>query len=135
MVFMQSIFEAYAKANKKASKSKKHKKCDNDSSDSSDSEWETGYGDTGFSVDKRLKIDKPLGTVYLSTEPCLIKVIDTAPSENMRADDIVIKTAKTGKVIAGVAVISIYCKKDEFCGALITQMRSLLAQRQKVPSF
>jgi hypothetical protein len=50
----------------------------------------------GFSVEKRLKIDKPLGTVYLSTEPHLIKVTNTAPSKNMRADEITIETAKLG---------------------------------------
>jgi hypothetical protein len=49
----------------------------------------------GFSVDKHLKIDKPLGTVYSSTEPHLIKVAATAPSETTRADEIAIKTAKT----------------------------------------
>jgi hypothetical protein len=38
MAFMQSMFEAYAKSQKKAGKSKKHKKRNNDSSDSSDSE-------------------------------------------------------------------------------------------------
>ncbi len=38
MAFMQSMFEAYAKCQKKASKSKKRKKHDYDSSDSSDSE-------------------------------------------------------------------------------------------------
>jgi hypothetical protein len=38
MAFMQSMFEAYVKSQKKAGKSKKHKKCDYDSSDSSDSE-------------------------------------------------------------------------------------------------
>ncbi len=38
MTFMQSMFEAYVKSQKKAGKSKKHKKCDYDSSDSSDSE-------------------------------------------------------------------------------------------------
>ncbi len=38
MAFMQSMFEAYVKSQKKASKSKKRKKCDYDSSDSSDSE-------------------------------------------------------------------------------------------------
>jgi hypothetical protein len=38
MAFMQTMFEAYAKSQKKAGKSKKHKKRDNDSSDSSDSE-------------------------------------------------------------------------------------------------
>jgi hypothetical protein len=38
MAFMQSMFEAYVKIQKKAGKSKKRKKCDYDSSDSSDSE-------------------------------------------------------------------------------------------------
>ncbi len=38
IAFMQSMFEAYVKSQKKASKSKKRKKCDYDSSDSSDSE-------------------------------------------------------------------------------------------------
>jgi hypothetical protein len=38
MAFMQSMFEAYVKSQKRASKSKKRKKCDYDSSDSSDSE-------------------------------------------------------------------------------------------------
>jgi hypothetical protein len=38
MAFMQSMFEAYAKSQKKAGKSKKRKKCDYDFSDSSDSE-------------------------------------------------------------------------------------------------
>jgi hypothetical protein len=38
MAFMQSMFEAYVKSQKKAGKSKKHKKHDYDSSDSSNSE-------------------------------------------------------------------------------------------------
>jgi hypothetical protein len=38
MAFMQSMFEAYVKSQKKAGKSKKRKKCDYDSSDSSNSE-------------------------------------------------------------------------------------------------
>jgi hypothetical protein len=38
MAFMQSMFEAHVKSQKKAGKSKKHKKCDYDSSDSSNSE-------------------------------------------------------------------------------------------------
>jgi hypothetical protein len=38
MAFMQTMFEAYAKSQKKADKSKKSKKCDYDSSDCSDSE-------------------------------------------------------------------------------------------------
>jgi hypothetical protein len=38
MAFMQSLFEAYVKSQKKAGKSKKCKKLDSDSSDSSNSE-------------------------------------------------------------------------------------------------
>jgi hypothetical protein len=57
-----------------------------------------------FSVDKHLEIDKPLGSVYLSTEARPIKVVNTAPSSNMRADEIEIETAKTGNVTAVVAV-------------------------------
>jgi hypothetical protein len=38
MAFIQSMFEAYAKSQKKAGKSKKCKKCNYDSSDSSNSE-------------------------------------------------------------------------------------------------
>ncbi len=38
MAFMQSMFKAYAKSQKKAGKSKKRKKRDYDSSDSSNSE-------------------------------------------------------------------------------------------------
>jgi hypothetical protein len=81
VAFMQSMFEAYVKSHKKASKSKKCKKHDYDSSDTSDSEYETGYGNTEFSVDKGLKLDEPLGTIYLSTEPHPIKVANTAHSE------------------------------------------------------
>jgi hypothetical protein len=111
MAFMQSMFEAYVKIQKKASKSKKRKKRDYDSSDSSDREEETGYGDTELYVDKRLKIDKPLEPIYLSHKPRLIKVVNTALSETMKADEIASKTAKTGKVTVVVAVISIFKKK------------------------
>jgi hypothetical protein len=65
----------------------------------------------GFSVDLHLKIDKPLGTVYLSTEPRPIKVTATASSETMRADEIATQTTKTGKVTAVVAVMGIFSKK------------------------
>jgi hypothetical protein len=67
MAFMQTMFEAYAKA-KKASKSKKCKKHAYDSSSSFDSEWETGCNDTDFSVDKHLESDAPIGTIFVSTD-------------------------------------------------------------------
>jgi hypothetical protein len=38
MAFMQTMFEAYEKANKKAGKSRKHKRRDNDFSDNSNSQ-------------------------------------------------------------------------------------------------
>ncbi len=71
----------------------------------------------------------------MSTEPCLIKVANTAPSETARADEIAIETAKTAKVTVGVAVMSIFSEKNASCGALITEMRSLLAKRRKVTIF
>jgi hypothetical protein len=65
----------------------------------------------GFSVDKHLKIDEPLGTIYSSHKPQPIKVADTALSDTTKADEIAIKTAKTGKVTAVVVVMSIFSKK------------------------
>ncbi len=108
---MQSMFKAYVKSQKKTGKSKKRKKHDDDSSDSSDSEQGTRYGNTGFSVDKRPKIDEPLVTIYSSHKPRPIKVPNTALSEITKADEIAIQTAKTGKVTAVVAVMSIFSKK------------------------
>ncbi len=43
-----------------------------DPSDSSDNELENRYNNMCFSVDKHIKIDKPLGSVYLSTGAGLI---------------------------------------------------------------
>jgi hypothetical protein len=62
-------------------------------------------------VDKRLKIDEPLGTIYSSRKPRPIKVVDTALSETTKADQITIETAKTGKVTAVVAAMSIVSRK------------------------
>jgi hypothetical protein len=109
--FFQSMFKAYAKSQKKAGKSKKRQKRDYDSSDSSDSESETGYGNTELSVDKRLKIDKPLEPIYMSHKPRLIKVLNTALSKATKADEIAKVTAETGKVTAVVAVMSIFKRK------------------------
>ncbi len=105
------MFEAYVKSQKKASKSKKCKKRDYDSSDCSDSKYKPGYGDMELNVDKHLKIDKPLEPIYSSHMPHLIKVIDTALSETMKADEVANKTAKIGKVTVVVAVMSIFQKK------------------------
>jgi hypothetical protein len=65
----------------------------------------------GFSIDKHLKLDKPLGTVYMFTEVHPTKVIDSTPSKHMRADEIAIETAKPGKMTVMVAVMSIFCRK------------------------
>jgi hypothetical protein len=62
-------------------------------------------------LNKHLKIDEPLGTIYSSHKPRPIKVVDTALSETTKADGIASKTAKTGKVTAVVAVMSIFKKK------------------------
>jgi hypothetical protein len=51
----------------------------------------------------------------------------------MKADDIATKTAKTVKVTAVVAVMSMFCEKDAICKMLSPGMRSFLANRQKVP--
>ncbi len=47
----------------------------------------------------------------MSHKPRPIKVANTALSETMKADEIAIKTAKTGKVTVVVAVMSIFSKK------------------------
>jgi hypothetical protein len=64
-----------------------------------------------LSVDKHLKIDEPLVTIYLSHKPRPIKVVDTALSETTKADEIASKTAKNKKVTAVVTVMSIFKKK------------------------
>jgi hypothetical protein len=47
----------------------------------------------------------------LSHKPCLIKVVNTALSKATKADEIAKETAKTGKVTAVVAVMSIFKRK------------------------
>ncbi len=96
MAFMQTIFKAYAKSRKKSVSLRSARSAT----------MIPVTRDTGLSVDKCLKLDKPLGTIYLSTGPRPIKVANTAPSETTRADEIAIETAKTGKVTAVAAVMS-----------------------------
>jgi hypothetical protein len=71
----------------------------------------------------------------LSHMPRPIKVTNTALSETMKADQITIETAKTGKVTVIVAVISNFSRKRANCGVPILEMRSLLAKRRKEPIF
>ncbi len=86
----------------------------------------------GFSEDKRLKTDKPLGTIYSSHKPHLIKVTNTARSETTRADEIAIQTTKTSKVTAVIAVMSIFSKKR--CKLWSTNHRNEKPSCQKVES-
>ncbi len=53
----------------------------------------------------------------------------------MKADEIASETAKTGKVTAVVAVMSILRKKMQIVLALILEMKGLLAKRLKGPIF
>ncbi len=71
----------------------------------------------------------------MSHKPCPIKVINTALSETTKADEISSETAKTGKVTVVVAVMSIFKKKYANCGALVSEMRGLLAKKQKETTF
>ncbi len=64
-----------------------------------------------LSVNKRLKLDKPLEPIYLSHKPRAIKVVNTALSVATKADEIAKETAETGKVTVVVAVMSIFKKK------------------------
>jgi hypothetical protein len=57
----------------------------------------------------------------LSTEAHPIKVVDTAPSNNIRADEIANENAKTGKMTAVVAVMSIFCKRSASHGSLFLE--------------
>jgi hypothetical protein len=88
-----------------------------------------------LSVDKHLKIDQPLEPIYLSHKPCPIKVVDTAFSVATKADEIAKETAKTEKVTAVVAVMSIFKRKNANCEALFLEMRGLLAKERKEPIF
>ncbi len=108
MAYMTAMFKSLQKGLKKSKKlDKKRKKCYDDSSSDSDSEEEIGSGDTGFSVEKRLKLDRPMGHNYMSSETRPIRVTNVDP-ETIRANDIAIENSKTGKVTAVVAVMYLF---------------------------
>jgi hypothetical protein len=65
----------------------------------------------------------------LSHKPCPIKVADTACRETTKADQIAIKTAKTGKVTAVVVVMSIFSKKR--CKFWSANLGNEMPSRQK----
>jgi hypothetical protein len=64
--------------------------------------------------------------------PHPIKVVNTALSVATKADEIAKETAKTGKVTAVVAVMSVFKRKNANCGALFSEMRGLLAKELKL---
>ncbi len=61
----------------------------------------------GFRVDKGLKLDKPTGLNYMSSETRPIKVTNL-DSEKIRANEIAIENSTTGKVTAAT-----YLSKDK----------------------
>ncbi len=86
-------------------------------------------GDTGIRVDKRLKLDKPTGQNYMSSETRPIKVTNL-DSEKIRANEIAIENSKTGKVTAVVAVM--YLSKDKLCNSRSVKRKLLAKDRQKL---
>jgi hypothetical protein len=72
----------------------------------------------------------------LSHKPRPIKVVDTALRVATKADEIAKETAETGKVTAVVAVMRAFLReKNANCGALVSEMRGLLAKERKEPIF
>ncbi len=71
----------------------------------------------------------------MSHKPRPIKVVDTALSVATKADEIAQETAKTGKVTAVVAVMSIFKRKKCKLQSASLGMRGLLAKEQKEPIF
>ena len=83
-----------------------------------------------FRVDKRLKLDKPTGHNYMSSETRPIKVTNL-DSDNIRANEIAIENLKTG-VTAVVAVI--YLSKDKLCNSRSAKRKPLANDRQESAS-
>jgi hypothetical protein len=107
MATIESLMEKGLKKAMKSKKLKLSRTCDSPSSSDSDLEWEIECCDTEHVVDKRLKLDEPFMSDLQSTQPCLIKVTDTAPIST-RADEKALEIAKTGKVTVVVAVMHLY---------------------------
>ncbi len=82
----------------------------------------------GFRIDKRLKLDKPTGHNYTSSDTRPIKVTNL-DSDKIRANEIAIENTKTGKVTAVVAVI--YLSKDKLCNSRSAKRKPLARDRQK----
>ncbi len=71
----------------------------------------------------------------MSHKPRPIKIVETALSVAMKADEIAKETTKTRKVTTVVAVMSIFFFFSANCRALFSEMRGLLAKERKEPIF
>ncbi len=78
-----------------------------------------------YRVDKRLKLDKPTGHNYMSSETRPIKVTNL-DSEKIRANELAIENSKTGKVTAVVAVM--YLSKDKLCNSRSAKRKQKIAK-------
>jgi hypothetical protein len=65
----------------------------------------------GSQVDKRLKLEQPMGIDWNSTHTCPIKTTKLALNA-IRANEIAIENSKTGKVTAVVAILKIFGDKS-----------------------
>ncbi len=130
MAFMQSMFKAYEKARRKPVSLRNVRNMTTTPVTVLIVNRKLGTATRELDVDKHLKIDEPLGTIYSSHKPRPIKVVDTALSETMKADEIASKAAKTGKVTAIVMVMSIFKKKR--CKLQSTNFGNERPSRQKV---
>ena len=109
---MAYLTEKLTKLEKKHKKAKKHgKKRAHDSSDSdSDSDQDNGSGSTGNLVDKCFKLEQPSGIDLKSTDTCPIKATKLV-LDIIKANEIAIENAKTGKVTAVVAILKVFGDK------------------------
>ena len=85
----------------------------------------------GFRVDKCLKLDKPMGHNYMSSETRPIKVTNL-DSDKIRDIKIASENSKTGKVTAVVAVIYLFKDKDKLCNSRSAKRELLAKDRQKL---
>jgi hypothetical protein len=95
------------KLKKRLKKSKKHKKRARETSDNdSDNKLDIGSSSTSGPVDKRLKIEQPLGIHLESTDTRPIKATKLA-LDTIRANEIAIENPETGKVTAVVTMLKV----------------------------
>jgi hypothetical protein len=62
-------------------------------------------------VDKRLKLEQPMGIDLNSTDTCPVKATKLA-LDVIRANEIAIENSKTGKVTAVVAILKVFGDKS-----------------------